>query len=105
MSEAITNLDQKNKRDQKNKNKQDQYYEDIKEILSRPSGVRFFKSLFEYGFIYQTSFTGNSQTFFNEGHRNFALKFFNEICIASPDKLPELIIRKPDFDDNAEDEN
>ena len=76
------------------KNERDQELEDIKEILSRPSGVRFFRRLFEEGKIYSTTFTGNSYTFFNEGHRNLALMFFGDVCEAAPNKVAELMINK-----------
>ena len=101
MSKAITNPAVKKIRDENNKTKTDQYYEDIKTILASPSGVRFFKKFFEEGYMFRTSFTGNSQTFFIEGHRNFCLKFFNDICHASPESIPSLIIRDPNFDDNT----
>ena len=39
-----------------------------------------------------TTFTGNSHTFFLEGHRNLALKFFGDIVEAAPDKLVSLIV-------------
>lgn len=79
-----------------NKNKQlrDLELEDIREILSKKSGIRFFKRMISDAYIFKTTFTGNSNGFFLEGHKNFFLKYFDDVCIACPEKLSELIIRK-----------
>jgi len=82
------------------KNDRRQELEDIKTLLNTGAGRRFFTRFFEDGRIFTTTFTGNSQTFFLEGHRNLALKYFNDICEASPERLTELMIRK----ENKEDE-
>ena len=67
--------------------------DDLKFVLSSPQGVRFFKRFFDEGSMFKTTFTGSSQGMFLEGHRNFALKFFHDICEACPEKIPELIMR------------
>ena len=67
---------------------------DLKEILNTKPGLRFFQRFFEKGRIFDSSFTGNSHTFFNEGHRNFALLFLGDITEAAPEKLPQLLIKK-----------
>lgn len=81
---------------QKDKNERDQQLEDVKDILSRPSGVRFFRRLLTDASIFSTTFTGNSYTFFNEGARNLALRYFDDICTATPERVAELVIRKID---------
>lgn len=68
--------------------------EDIRCILKTKEGLRFFKRLFDEGKMFSTSMTGNSYTYYNEGQRNFVLKFFNDVCVASPETIPELILRK-----------
>ena len=68
--------------------------EDLKEILSRPSGIRFFKRFFTEAKIFSTSFTGNSTTFFLEGRRDLALKILGDITDASPEKISEILINK-----------
>lgn len=78
----------------KQKNDREQELEDIKFLLKYPSGIRFFKRLFTEGRIFQTTFTGNSQTYFLEGHRNLALKFFSDVCEVSPNKISELMLLK-----------
>lgn len=78
-------------REKKSKSERDQELEDIKDIISRPSGLRFFKRMMKMGQMFSTTFTGNSQTFFLEGHRNFALQYFGDICEACPEKIAELV--------------
>lgn len=75
-----------------NKSKREQELEDIKTLMNMPVGIRFFKRFMEEGRVFHTSFTGNSQTFFLEGHRNLALKFLNDIREAAPQKIVELMI-------------
>lgn len=70
----------------------EQYHKDLREILSRPAGVRVFKKILADGGMFTTSFTGNSTTFFNEGARNAALRIFAAICEASPDAVKSLIL-------------
>lgn len=79
-----------------NKTQRDQELEDIKTLLDTPAGVRFFRRLLVEGKIFSTTFTGNSSTFYLEGHRNLALKFFSDICEARPDKIALLMIDKPE---------
>lgn len=76
------------------KNTRDQELEDLKNILANPSGIRLFKRMFTTAKIFETTFTGNSNTFFLEGHRNLALMFFNDICLASPNTIAKLMLRE-----------
>lgn len=85
---------QVDKREKKQKSLRDQELEDIKDILSRPSGVRFFRRMMRKGHMFQTTFTGNSQSFFLEGHRNFMLEYFGDVCEAVPNKISELVTIK-----------
>lgn len=75
----------------KAKNEREQELEDIKEILSKPSGIRFFKRMMIKGQMFKTTFTGNSHTFFLEGHRNFVLEYFGDVCEVCPEKVHELV--------------
>ncbi len=77
--------------EKKEKNKRDQELADVEAIISRPEGIRFFRRMMEIGSVFSTTFTGNSQGFFREGHRNFALIFFNDIAEAARDKIADLI--------------
>ncbi len=82
------------KAEQDRKNARDQELDDIKEILKTPQGVRFFKRLMVEGKVFTTTFTGNSNTFFLEGHRNLALKFFSDITLAAPNKVAEIMLNE-----------
>lgn len=79
-------------KDKKSKNERETELNDIKDILSRPSGMRFFKRLLTEGHMFSTTFTGNSQSFFLEGHRNFMLRFFGDVCEACPEKVAALVL-------------
>lgn len=67
---------------------------DVKELISKPEGIRFFQRMMELGLMFHTTFTGNSQGFFREGHRNLALIFFRDIAEAAPNKIAELVVKK-----------
>lgn len=85
--------DEKQVEDQaeKVKSARDQELEDIKAIIETPAGLRMFKKMMDAGRIFSTSFTGNSQTFFLEGHRNFAMKYFIDIIEVTPHKVVDLM--------------
>ena len=51
----------------------DQELDDIKWLMSQKQGRRVMHRLLTITGIYRSSFTGNSQTFFNEGQRNIGL--------------------------------
>lgn len=68
--------------------------EDIRKIISTDAGLRFFKRLVRDGHIFHTTFTGNSKTYFLEGERNMALKYFADITEAAPEKIIELVIER-----------
>jgi len=73
-----------------------QELDDIKSILRLPGGIRFFRRLFEKGRLFSTSFTGNSHTFYYEGHRNLALQFLEDVYLVAPDKISDIIFNKGD---------
>lgn len=72
-------------------NEQDLLNEDYKAILKTNEGYRFFKHFLREGNILKISMTGNSMTFFNEGHRNFAIIIYNELCRANPKKAADIL--------------
>lgn len=89
--------------EQRNKNQRETELEDIKDILSRPSGVRFFRRMTVDAKMFSTTFTGNSNGFFLEGGRNFFLRYFDDVCQAAPDKVIDLVLRREEEvkDDSA----
>jgi len=78
----------------RNKNQRKQELEDIKNIIARPEGMRFFRRLMEEGKVFRTTFTGNSNGYFLEGHRNLALIFFADIVDAAKNRVAELVIKQ-----------
>lgn len=81
-------------REKKIKQEREKELNDIKFILSTPQGLRFFQRFCEDGHIFKTSMTGNSYTYFNEGERNFALRYFGDIVEACPEMIQKLIVKK-----------
>ena len=71
--------------------KADQLKTDVAEIMSTGAGKRYFKLLLERAMVFRTTFTGNSQTYFNEGMRNFGLTLLNDISISAPETLPLML--------------
>ena len=76
---------------QKIKNEKDQLKEDYRFLVRTNEGRRFFKHFLKKGKILDISFTGNSMTFFNEGHRNFAKIIYNELCMACPEEAADIL--------------
>lgn len=69
--------------------------EDLKALLSTPGGIRFFRRFFEYGRLFNTSFTGNAEsTAFNEGRRSLALKIMDDIINVDQSKMAEIMYKK-----------
>jgi archaeosine-15-forming tRNA-guanine transglycosylase len=85
--------DEQGEFDKKQELKRNEELKDLQKILELQEGMRFFKRFFDEGSMFSSTFTGNSQGMFLEGRRSLALKFFNDICLASPGKVPELIMR------------
>lgn len=96
MAEEYNAADEKQvaDREKKDKNVREQELDDIKLLLKRPEGMRLFRRLMALGKVFETTYTGNSQGYFLEGHRNLALMFLHDIAEAAPHKVPELIIDK-----------
>lgn len=58
---------------------EEQRQNDLKAVVSTPEGKRFIASILADCGIYRSSFTGNSQTFFNEGQRAAGLRLIHRI--------------------------
>ena len=59
--------------------------DDLKKILVTPEGLRFLWRLLEIAGIYQTTFTGNSTSFYNEGKRSVGLQIKADLMDVDPD--------------------
>ena len=75
----------------RDENRRKQELIDIKDMLETPAGKRFFRRLMKDGLVFQTTFTGNSQGYFLEGHRNLALKYLHDVVEAAPNMVAELM--------------
>lgn len=60
--------------------------EDFLWVMDTKQGRRFIWRLLEDAGVFQSSFTGNSETFFREGQRNVGLKVLSRIHDLCPDK-------------------
>lgn len=85
---------QVSEQEKKNENARKQELEDLRDILRTHQGVRFFRRLVADSRIFHSSFTGNSQTFYNEGWRAFGLKLLADVMEAAPNRLIEILIEK-----------
>ncbi len=68
---------------------------DIRILLSTEQGMRFFKRFFDNGKMFTSSMSGNSWTFYNCGQRDIVARYFSDCAEASPEKIPDLILRLP----------
>jgi len=68
--------------------------EDIASVIETPAGYRFIKDLISQGNLLSISvdFNSNSNTYFNEGHRNYAKIVFNDICEVAPAKVAQILV-------------
>ncbi len=61
--------------------------DDIRFIMKTKVGRRFMWRLLTVGNIFRKCFTGNSNTFYQEGKREMTLEFYQDIMEASPDQF------------------
>jgi hypothetical protein len=89
-------------RDQVEENKklfklaQRQYDEDLKNLVSTPQGLRFFKNMFERGRIEHDCYTGDRGTDFNLGVRKMVIDYWKDIKRVSPDQFIKIIMSLED---------
>lgn len=57
---------------------------DVRDILATPCGRRFIWRYLSICGVFKLSFTGNSETFFNEGQRNVGLRLMTDVMDADP---------------------
>jgi hypothetical protein len=86
-------------REEKLRLAREQELSDLKKIINTPEGERFFQRFFEYGYVFQTTFTGNSQGAFLEGHRNMALRYMHDIAECCPEKVASLLVKSEKEDE------
>ena len=73
----------------------DQELKDIAHVANTPQGKRFLRYFFKKGMIFQSTFTGNSHTYYNEGKRGLALEILADLQeAASRDTVAEIMIKE-----------
>lgn len=77
--------------ERKSKWKREDEIADMKQLLEEPAFRRFIWRYLTDCNMFQTSFTGNSQTFFLEGQRNVGLKIMADINDANPEAYLTMI--------------
>ncbi len=70
---------------------QDRLTEAFQTLLVTSNGKEVIWWLLNQTHVFQSSFTGNSATYFMEGERNVGLKLYNQLMMASPTAIQELI--------------
>jgi len=74
--------------------KRDLFLGDFRKVLSMPEGLRVFSEIMDMCHVFAPSFTGNSQTFFNEGARSIGLFIFGSIMDCDPKFYMKMIEEK-----------
>ena len=69
------------------KAQREQELSDICHVMSTVQGRRFVWRILASGRIFHFCFTGNSETFYNEGIRESHLGYYNDVMEACPDKF------------------
>jgi len=74
-----------------NENVEDMIDEGLRELVSNRNGRELVWWMLSEAGIYQTSFTGNSTTFFNEGKRSIGLVLLDRLIRMRPDAYAQMI--------------
>ncbi|GEM_PF-1236786 len=64
---------------------------DVREVMGLPSGRRLIWDWLSDAGLFRACFTGSSQTFYNEGRREFGLRMFQQILEACPDLYAQAV--------------
>lgn len=78
------------KLDQKEKDKRKREINDLKKLLSMPEYRRLLWRIWGEAGVYNDSFTGNSQTFYNEGRKSIGLWMLREAIAADPQAFAQI---------------
>jgi hypothetical protein len=65
--------------------------EDIAKLMSSPWGRRIMWRMLDKAGLYRSTMTGNSQTFFNEGMRNFGIYLIALVNDHCPEQYPVMV--------------
>jgi hypothetical protein len=64
---------------------------DVCAIMNEQTGRRFVYRILEWAGVYRLSYTGNSETFFNEGARNLGLKLLADLQRVTPKQYLKML--------------
>lgn len=78
-------------RQKEQKEKRAILYNAYKECFSTPHGRLVLDDILSKGMLWQTTFTGNSQTYFNEGKRDLALYVLKRTNTADPNIIIKMM--------------
>lgn len=70
---------------------QEELTQALSALLRSEEGMIFIWWLLNQTHVFQSSYTGNSATYFLEGERNVGLKLYNQLLAASPRAIQALI--------------
>lgn len=77
----------------------EQELNDIRYLLSTPSGIRFFRRIMAKFGLFRNAMTGNSNTFFHLGEQNVTQWLLTEVTLtASAEQLASVMF---DFEERA----
>lgn len=65
---------------------------DIAKALSTPEGRRLVWAVLEMGRVFQLSFTGNSETYLNEGRRAVGLEMLGRVIAVKPEAFTQMTL-------------
>lgn len=70
---------------------------DLVWLMSQERGRRFIWRLLSRAGVFQSSFTGNSGTFFNEGRRDIGLWVLSSIMASCPEDFIKMLTEQKDY--------
>jgi hypothetical protein len=76
---------------------------DVKALMALPEFRRYAKRYLGLCNVFQTTFTGSSETFFREGKRAVGTTMFGEIMKITPERFAELMAERMPDDEQAPD--
>lgn len=80
--------------DKRQKLEQDQIKDDLKHLLRQPQFRRLVYRYLAFTKVFAQVFTGNSETFFNDGKRVVGLKLIDEVVSADPNAYVQILTEK-----------
>lgn len=87
----VADKNQVDRAKQKEKFNREDELKDLQFILNSIEGKRFVWRYLEKCGVFQSSFTGNSETYFREGERNIGLQLLADITEANVESLIEMM--------------